>query len=94
MQGIQSTEQLGDFLSDEQRKIPDAHRDKICKYKKGKDTCRYIFLSPYGFSCVKKTPLKPTLDKYVSEEKMSAQGDNCEGLGKLVTSFMQNEENK
>ena len=49
--------------------------------KKGKDTCRYICLSVKGFVCMKKTPMKKTLDERSKEGKMKAQSDNCRGLG-------------
>tara|TARA_Y100000310_G_C20701843_1_gene830707 strand:- start:9728 stop:10012 length:285 start_codon:yes stop_codon:yes gene_type:complete len=93
MQGIEISEQMGEFFFDDQRKVPDAHRFQVCKFKKGEETCRYLSLSVKGYVCVKKTPMKQMLDNRVEEEKMSAKGDNCEGLGKLVLSFKENEEN-
>jgi hypothetical protein len=93
MQGI-DIQQFGDVFFDEGRKVPDAHRFNVCKYKQGKSTCRYLSLSINGYVCVKKTPIKQMLDLRVKEKKMSAQGDNCEGLGKIIQSFSENEENK
>jgi len=91
MQGIEFSDQFAQCLSDKQRKIPDAHRFQVCKFKQGKETCRYLSLSANGYSCVKKTPIKQMLDNRVAEKKMSAIGDNCEGLGKLILSFSENE---
>jgi hypothetical protein len=74
--------EMGEYLLDEDRKIPKAHLNSICKIYKQCLSCRYIFLSPKnGFVCVKKTPIKKTLDAIVAKKEMTAQGDNCEGLG-------------
>jgi len=81
MQVIDLKGSLGEYLLDEKRKISKEYLHSICRYKKGKDTCRYICLSVKGFVCMKKTPMKKTLDERSKEGKMKAQSDNCRGLG-------------
>ena len=52
--------------------------DNVCKMGQGNACCRYIISSPDGILCGKDDPgTKMTLDNRV--EKMTAQGDNCEG---------------
>ena len=83
MQAVDHDGAMNDYLTDEKRKIPEAHLHSICKLKQGCKTCRYIGLVPkLGFVCAKKTPMKDMLDSRVSEGKMKAIADNCEGLGK------------
>jgi hypothetical protein len=83
MQAVDHNGDMNDYLTDEKRKIPEAHLHSICKLKQGNDTCRYIGLVPsLGFVCAKKTPMKTMLDKRASNNEMKATGDNCEGLGK------------
>ena len=74
---------MNEYLCDEKRKIPQTHLDCVCK-KNIKGACRYICLVPQGYVCTKKTPIKESLDKMVIENKMSAKGDNCEGLGDYI----------
>ncbi len=78
---LDSKDELNDFLLDPNRKIPKTHLSSVCKLRQGKDTCRYIFLSEIGYICMKKSPAKKNLDRLVIQEKLSARGDNCEGLG-------------
>ncbi len=83
MQAVDHDGAMNDYLTDERRKIPDAHLHSVCKLKQGAKTCRYIGLVPsLGFVCAKKTPMKTMLDERAIEGKMKAVGDNCEGLGK------------
>ena len=59
--------------------IPDNVLKNICKLGQEDKCCRYILSSSvYGFECGKHTALKDTIDKNV--DKMTAKGDNCEGL--------------
>jgi hypothetical protein len=81
MQGVDHREKLNEFVLDPRRKITKAHRDAVCKQSMGKETCRYIGLAANGFFCAKHTPMRAVLDQNVSEDKMKAQGDNCEGIG-------------
>ena len=84
MQAVDHNGEMNDYLTDEKRKIPDAHLYSVCKLKQGDKTCRYIGLVPgLGFVCAKKTPMKDMLDGRVSSGEMSATGDNCEGFGKI-----------
>ena len=81
MYGVDFNNQLGDYLLDENRKIPKAHLEGICEIDKQEKTCRYISLSKIGYVCMKKSPAKNTLDEVAASGNMSAQSDNCEGLG-------------
>jgi hypothetical protein len=74
--------EMGEYLLDPLRRIPKAHREAVCRPEQGAETCRYISLTPNGWVCVKKTPIRKMLDSQVSQGKMTAKGDNCEGLGK------------
>lgn len=80
---MQAVDYNGQFVAvlDEDRKIPKAHLNTVCKLHCGKQTCRYIALGVKGFICLKRTKAKPVFDNLVNEGKMVAQGDNCEGLG-------------
>jgi hypothetical protein len=83
MQAVDHNGDMNEYLTDERRKIPDAHLKSVCKLKQGSKTCRYIGLVPdLGFVCAKKTPIKDMLDERANNGKMSAIEDNCEGLGK------------
>ena len=76
----------GDFdsyLLDHKRIIPKSHLHSVCRFQNGPKTCRYIFMYKNKYLCVKNTTLKDMLDKLTKEEKTTAAGDNCEGLGKL-----------
>jgi len=90
MIGIDLKEKLNDYILDEKRKIPKAHLDSVCKIHHGAETCRYIFLGMKGFMCLKNSPIQEDIDRRVTlsingalpeAERMSARGDNCEGLG-------------
>jgi len=81
MYGVDFNNQLCDYLLDENRKIPKAHLEGICKIDKQKETCRYIALSKIGYVCMKKSPVKNKLDELANDGNISAQSDNCEGLG-------------
>jgi len=83
MPAFEYDKKLANYLLDESRKIPKSHLHSVCQFKCGHRTCRYISLSLIGYVCVKKTPIKQMLDNMNKEEKLSAQSDNCEGLGKL-----------
>tara|TARA_Y100000034_G_C6888167_1_gene408119 strand:- start:1471 stop:1839 length:369 start_codon:yes stop_codon:yes gene_type:complete len=72
---------LADVL-DEDRKIPRAHLDSVCKFGHKSETCRYITLTLDGYVCVKKTGAKLTIDKKVADGDWLSKGDNCEGLGR------------
>ena len=83
MQAVDHNGDMNNYLTDENRKIPEAHLNTVCKLKQGSKTCRYIGLVPsLGFVCAKKTPMKTMLDDRTVEGSMKAVGDNCEGLGK------------
>lgn len=81
MKGVDFQNNLNDYLMDGDRKITKAHLNTVCKPEHGADTCKYLFLSPIGFVCMKKSPAKKSLDLMAKEKKMTAQSDNCEGLG-------------
>ena len=73
--------QLNDYLLDENRKIPKAHLNTVCKIYQQQESCRYIALSQIGHVCMKKSPAKEKLDQMASKEEMTARSDNCEGMG-------------
>lgn len=81
MKGIDLQRDYGEFFLDENRKIPKAHLNSVCKLYQKNSTCRYLSLTVQGFVCVKKSPMKKVLDNMVKENKMIAKSDNCEGLG-------------
>ncbi len=75
---------IGKYLTDESRIIPNAHLDIVCKKGKGASACRYLCSVAQGFTCVKNTPLKTTIDKEVkANATWKAKGDNCDGFGEL-----------
>jgi len=79
MQAVNLNGDLEDSFSDN-NKIPKAHLNSVCQFKKGEKTCRYICLTSSGYFCVKKSKMKSMLDERVKKNQMSAKGDNCEGL--------------
>ena len=81
MQGVDHRGKLNEFVLDPRRKVTKAHCDSVCKLGAGIEACRYLGLSAAGFFCAKHTPMHQVLDQKVSENKMKAQGDNCEGIG-------------
>jgi len=82
MYGIDFNNQLGEYLLDNNRKITKAHLNGVCKINQQEETCRYIALSKIGYVCMKKSPAKKELDELSKKGSMSAQSDNCEGLGR------------
>lgn len=60
--------------------IPEDMRDNVCKMGQGHDCCRYMVVSGDGISCAKNSQFHKTIDQRVALEKMTARGDNCEGL--------------
>ncbi len=84
MYSIDFKNQLNDYLLDENRKIPKAHLDSVCKIYKKHETCRYLSLSTIGYVCMKKSPIKDKLDELARTKKMVARADNCEGLGNII----------
>ena len=83
MYAVDFNDQLNEYLLDDKRKIPKAHLNAVCKIEQKEETCRYISLSKIGYVCMKKSPAKVKLDQLVKEKKMTAQADNCEGLGDI-----------
>lgn len=59
--------------------VTDDHAKLICKIGQGRDCCRYLTMSPTGWSCEKLTDLGRALDMRVTTGTMVARGDNCEG---------------
>ena len=81
MRSIDFREDLNEYLTDEKRKILPDHLKAICKIYCKEKTCRYIFLSPIGYVCMKRTPAKMEIDRLVKKKAMISQSDNCPGLG-------------
>lgn len=65
--------------------IPELHLREVCKIGEGGETCRYIGLSD-GFTCLKHSSLKETLDSQVKRNAITAQGDNCDGPKDTINS--------
>ena len=53
---------------------------QVCRIGQGQACCRYLTMSPAGWSCEKYGSLKAHLDRRVAANSITAQGDNCEGL--------------
>lgn len=59
----------------------DAHARMVCKIGEGAMCCRYLTMSPGGWSCEKHGPLRSHLDWRAATGQMVARSDNCEGKG-------------
>lgn len=57
------------------------HVRDICLIGQGEKCCRYLAMSPHGWSCEKLTPARFVLDDRVAAGSMYARGDNCDGRG-------------
>lgn len=53
--------------------------DNVCQLGQGAMTCRYLTVSPKGWSCEKHSSLRRMLDARVLAKTMLARGDNCRG---------------
>jgi hypothetical protein len=52
-----------------------------CRPGRGEETCRYLLMGAgTGWLCGKHTELRAVLDARVEAGRMSAHGDNCEGV--------------
>ena len=63
---------VGDFPDTEYAKT-------VCKIGQGYDCCRYLTMSPGGWSCEKTGSLRRYLDSRVATMTITARGDNCPG---------------
>ena len=81
MLGIQIDQELKSLMNSPARKIDFDTLQKVCKIRKGEKGCRYIMFGPQGYVCMKHTKIKKAIDSLCSQEKMTAKGDNCDGLG-------------
>ena len=62
------------------RKCPDTeHAKAVCKVGCGHETCRYLTMTRFGWSCEKLTSLALVLDRRADRGAMVARGDNCAG---------------
>lgn len=82
MQSIDLRGELNDYVLDAKRRVSDVHRKTVCKFRQGDKTCRYLGLGTKGYVCMKHSPMRSVLDQQSKENKMTAKGDNCDGLGK------------
>ena len=79
---MRSNEEVGKFLTDKTRIIPNMHLTIVCIGSGGASACRYMCSVAQGFTCVKNTPLKATIDNEVrTNDSWRARGDNCDGFG-------------
>ncbi len=83
MKYVDLREELNDYLTDEKRKIPKEYLDSVCKIYHKYETCRYIFLSPIGYVCMKNSPMKKELDRLSNSKQMVSRADNCKGYEKI-----------
>lgn len=51
----------------------------VCKIGQQANCCRYLTMSPKGWSCEKKSDLRLILDARAASGSMHARADNCEG---------------
>jgi hypothetical protein len=63
---------IGDFPDTEYAKT-------VCKIGHGHECCRYLTMSPRGWSCEKHSELKKHFDYRAFLGTMTARGDNCTG---------------
>lgn len=82
MKYVDLKEELNDYLTDGERKISDSHLDSVCKIYKKHNTCRYIFLSPIGYICMKNSPVQKEIERLSQQKKMVSRADNCGGIKK------------
>lgn len=62
------------------------HLSEVCKAGQGTACCRYVLAGADGITCGKISPTwKRIIDDRVST--MTAQGDNCPGVGGQITEF-------
>ena len=53
----------------------------VCKIGQGHDCCRFLTMSPEGWSCEKHSPLARILNQRAMRAQMIARSDNCRGKG-------------
>jgi len=82
MKLIDFGEDLNNYLTDEKRKISQEHLYSVCKIKRQHETCKYIFLSPLGYMCMKNTPVRKEIDRLAKTGQMTSRSDNCDGIEK------------
>lgn len=58
----------------------DEYVKTVCAIGQGELCCRYLTMSPQGWSCEKHGSLQRTLDIRAENKTMVARGDNCDGL--------------
>lgn len=63
---------IGDFPNTEYATV-------VCKIGQGALCCRYLAMSPNGWSCEKHSRLKKYLDVRAATGTITACGDNCAG---------------
>jgi len=59
--------------------VTDDHAKTVCKIGHGAECCRYLTMSPKGWSCERMTPLRRLIDKRVADNQFNARGINCGG---------------
>ena len=82
MKAIDIKNNLNEYLLDKDRHISNEKIKSSCLIGNGERTCRYMMMTgKNGFVCAKRTPMSKILDNLVNENKITAKGNNCEGLG-------------
>jgi len=65
----------------ERARCPDTkHAKEVCKVGQGAETCRYLTMTSFGWSCEKGSSMSLYIDRRVQQDKMTARGNNCDGL--------------
>ena len=80
MECIDTRGQWKDIFKNNSRKITKEKLANICLMNNDDKTCRYIMMGEDGYVCVKNSKLQQFIDRRVSEDKMIAKGNNCEGI--------------
>ena len=78
------TIRLADLTLLEQKDLPPpdkAYMIQHCRPGEREKTCRYLVAGDKGIECAKLTTLKYTIDQRVADNKFTARGDNCDGMG-------------
>lgn len=54
---------------------------RVCKLGQGAECCRYLLWQRGGWSCLKNTESRATMDEWARGHNWTAKGDNCLGRG-------------
>jgi hypothetical protein len=63
--------------------LTEDHVKSVCRPGADHDTCRYLAMSPKGWSCEKHSSLAQLIDDRVASKTIVARGDNCTGRASI-----------